>query len=287
MRAGPGLAVLVAVLAQGALGAPESSPRPPERPSVAAEAEVVQLAAIGAVRPPRRPAVQGPLPPETVEVRLVAAGLAIAQSPRPPERPQNLRRKAVVRAAGLPIVPDPGRAFGKAGAICGVPSIKGSRRAAILGRVAGCGVAEPVEVTSVQGVALSTPEIMDCTTARALDAWVKGAVLPSVGRLGGGVASLQVAAHYSCRPRNGVKGARVSEHGKGHAIDIAAIVLKNGVALSVLKGWNDSAQGKILKAVHRAACGPFGTVLGPGSDAHHRDHIHLDTARYRSGSYCR
>ncbi|MGB5557749.1 MAG: extensin family protein, partial [Paracoccaceae bacterium] len=83
------------------------------------------------------------------------------------------------------------------------------------------------------------------------------------------------------------KGARISEHGKGRAIDVSAIVLKNGASMSVQKGWRDPAQGKVLKAMHRAACGPFGTVLGPNANKFHQDHFHFDTARYRSGSYCR
>jgi hypothetical protein len=211
----------------------------------------------------------------------------VALSVRPPPRPENLRRLTVVKASGVRVQPDPGIVFGRKGAICGVPSIKGTALSPIAGRVKGCAVDEPVQVTSVQGVALSTPATVDCTTARALDAWVKGAVLPTVGRLGGGVAALQVADSYSCRPRNNVAGARLSEHGKGHAIDISAIRLKNGVSISVLKGWGDAQQGRILKALHKAACGTFGTVLGPNSDGYHRDHIHLDTARYRSGSYCR
>ncbi len=89
------------------------------------------------------------------------------------------------------------------------------------------------------------------------------------------------------RSRNNRPGERISEHGRGRAIDISAIVLANGVAISVLKGWTERQHGRILKAAHRAACGPFGTVLGPSADAQHRDHLHLDTARYRSGSYCR
>lgn len=266
MRAWPGLAALAILLGAGmALASPpEHSPRPAPRP--------------GAVAP--EPATEA-------AVRLVAAGTAVARSPRPAPRPENLKRRAIVRAAGVRVQPDPGITFGKKGAVCGVASIKGAKLAPIAGRVKGCGVPDPVQVTSVQGVLLSTPAIMDCTTAKALDKWVRTAVLPEVGRLGGGVASLQVAAHYACRPRNNVRGARISEHGKGHAIDISAINLKNGISLTVLKGWNDAVQGRILRAVHRAACGTFGTVLGPGSDGYHRDHIHLDTARYRSGSYCR
>ena len=100
------------------------------------------------------------------------------------------------------------------------------------------------------------------------------------------MVKLQVAASYACRPRNNQKGNRISEHGKGHAIDVAAIVLENGQVISVLSDWGKGRGGKILKAVHRAACGTFSTVLGPGSDRFHRDHLHLDTARGRS-PYCR
>jgi hypothetical protein len=94
-------------------------------------------------------------------------------------------------------------------------------------------------------------------------------------------------AHYACRTRNSVKGAKISEHGRGRAIDIAAFQLRNGSEISVLKHWGQGGNGKALSKIHRAACGPFGTVLGPKSDRHHRDHFHFDTARYRSGPYCR
>ncbi|MEM1162633.1 MAG: extensin family protein, partial [Pseudomonadota bacterium] len=70
-------------------------------------------------------------------------------------------------------------------------------------------------------------------------------------------------------------------------IDISAITLENGAVLSVLTGWNDRAQGPILQKAYRAACGPFGTTLGPRSDRYHRDHFHFDTARHRGGPVCR
>jgi len=101
------------------------------------------------------------------------------------------------------------------------------------------------------------------------------------------VTSLKVAAHYACRTRNSRKGARISEHGKGRAIDIAAFRLDNGDEISVLDDWNSSRKGRILRRLHASACGPFGTVLGPDSDRHHQDHFHFDTARHRNGSYCR
>jgi hypothetical protein len=148
-------------------------------------------------------------------------------------------------------------------------------------------VENPVRITSVGGVRLSTPATMDCKTAKALHSWVEKGAKPAVGRKGGGVAQIKVAAGYACRTRNNQPGAKISEHGRGRAIDISAIKLADGTEMTVLQGWKDRRQGPMLKKMHRAACGPFGTVLGPNADKFHRDHFHFDTARYRSGSYCR
>ncbi|MFC3117580.1 extensin family protein [Jhaorihella thermophila] len=58
--------------------------------------------------------------------------------------------------------------------------------------------------------------------------------------------------------------------------------------MTVAKGWKSSHRTrKMLQRAWKTACGPFGTVLGPNADRYHRDHFHLDTARYRSGPYCR
>ena len=173
------------------------------------------------------------------------------------------------------------------GSVCGDSAIRGKWVKRIPGRIRGCGIAKPVRVTSVAGVLLRNPPTINCTAAKALKKWVAGSVKPAVGKMGGGVASLRVAAGYSCRTRNNQPGAKISEHGRGNAIDISAINLKNGVALTVLRGWRDSVQGKILKRVHREACGTFGTVLGPKSDRFHQDHFHFDVARHRGGAYCR
>ena len=173
------------------------------------------------------------------------------------------------------------------GAVCGDLAIQGIAIGRVHGKVRGCGVDNAVRVHSISGVALSQQSVMDCGTARAVKSWIDKGVKPAVGKKGGGVARLRVAAHYACRTRNGRKGAKISEHGKGRAIDISAFTLRDGSEISVLKHWGSGRNGRILKQMHRSACGPFGTVLGPNSDRHHRDHFHFDTARYRSGSYCR
>jgi hypothetical protein len=88
------------------------------------------------------------------------------------------------------------------------------------------------------------------------------------------------------RSRNNQSGARLSEHSFGNAIDIAGIGLNDGTEMTVLTDWNGRYASQ-LPAMWQAACGPFGTVLGPEADRFHRDHFHVDTADYRSGSYCR
>ena len=173
------------------------------------------------------------------------------------------------------------------GAVCGDIAIQGEMIGYVPGRINGCGIAEAVKVRSVSGIALSQNATMDCTTARALKSWVERGLKPSIGSRGGGVARIRVAAHYACRSRNNQPGAKISEHGKGRAIDIAGVTLRDGSFVSVLKGWSTRRDGTALRKMHASACGPFGTVLGPEADAFHRDHFHFDTARYRSGSYCR
>ncbi|MXQ08490.1 extensin family protein [Alphaproteobacteria bacterium GH1-50] len=151
----------------------------------------------------------------------------------------------------------------------------------------GCGVRNAWVVTEVSGVRLSRPAIMTLETAEALDQWVRTTAIPAVGNRGGGLVELTVAAHYACRTRNSRPGARLSEHSRGRAIDISSVVMRDGSRVTVLTGWNDGRDGRLLRRLHRGACGLFGTVLGPESDRFHQDHFHFDLASYRSGPYCR
>jgi hypothetical protein len=261
------------------------SPRPPPRLDEAAAAPVP-----GAERPPRRPAAleRRRNPASAVEVVQPASGLAVRRSPRPAARPENLARRAVVlAAAAIPSQPDPGAITGRRGALCGDRRIRGETIAPIAGRIRGCGVENPVRITEVAGVRLSTSATVDCVTAEALADWVDETVKPTVGRLGGGVAGLEVFASYACRTRNNQAGEKISEHGHGRAIDIGAIVLANGASIRVLDHWRDEQLGGLLHAMHRGACGTFGTVLGPDANRFHQNHFHFDTARYRAGAFCR
>ncbi len=173
------------------------------------------------------------------------------------------------------------------GGLCGDPMMVGEVVGAVPGEKNGCGIENAIRLRSVAGVALSQPSLVDCTTANALRSWIETGVRPALGDQGGGVTSLKVAAHYVCRTRNHKAGAKISEHGKGRAIDISAIRFADGSEITVQDDWGSGRNGKALRQMHQAACGPFGTVLGPGSDGYHEDHFHFDTARHRGGSYCR
>lgn len=282
----PRFVVLFSVLVLPAFAAPPAtSPLPEPRPSAAREVAIERAvtAAILGVRSPDLGQGQGPRRSAAVSIRRVTATTP-RLSPRPELRPENLRRRAqVVRSGMVSVMSKPS---GKMTLLCQSADIVGQRVADIPGRIRGCGVKDPVRVRSVAGVALSQPAVMDCRTAMALRFWVESALKPAVGNREGGVRQLKVAAHYACRTRNNRKGGKISEHGKGRAIDISGFTLGSGRVVSVLHGWN-SGDGQLLRRIHRAACGPFGTVLGPNADRFHRDHFHFDTARYRSGTYCR
>ncbi len=245
--------VALLLMAQSVIAAPEISLRPVARAVSLAVESAPQI-----IRPVAR--------------RVAAA----PQSLRPLLRPKGLESKAMARRREL-----------LRGAVCGDPEIQGEPVGAVPGRIRGCGIKDAVRVKSVSGIALSQGAVIDCGTARALNTWVTRSVKPELRSFGGGVSRLRVAAHYACRTRNNQPGAKISEHGKGRAIDISGFILKDGSEITVLNGWKESRTSRALKAMHKGACGPFGTVLGPNSDRFHRDHFHFDTARYRSGSFCR
>jgi hypothetical protein len=175
----------------------------------------------------------------------------------------------------------------KKGAVCGDPAIQGEVVGRVTGKLRGCGIENAVRVREVSGIALSQKSVMDCKTAGALKSWLETSAKPAFSRKGGGLKSVRVAAHYACRTRNNKKGAKLSEHGKGRAIDISGFRLADGTEVTVLRGWGGARYRDAMRRIHRDACGPFGTVLGPNANRFHLDHFHFDTARYRSGTYCK
>lgn len=266
-----GAALALALIAAPAAAlAPEDSLRPLPRPAAAPVDGGAALSA--AMRPQLRP-----LSPQDAALRMAFVALppqGPGQSLRPALRPDTVVEQALFK-----------RRLRRKGAVCGDIDIQGDEAGAVTGHLSGCGSKNAVRVKSVSGVALSTPSLMECDTAKALNNWVKKGVKPAFKREGD-VVSLRVAAHYSCRTRNNRPGAKLSEHGRARAIDISGFTLDSGETVSVLNGWKDGTLQKRLKKAWKAACGPFKTVLGPAADRYHQDHFHLDTAKRRS-TYCR
>ncbi len=291
-------------------------------PPVAARRAEGQGSPQRSIRPPRRsagaaPAAGRPAEAATPETPAVRATMNAAMQPvrsiRPPPRPnavlaaaaqRQTQQRATAAQPGPPATPESRPAprgnifsaiFGGGarksepqrsarGSVCGDTAIRGESVPRITGRVRGCGIEEPVRITEVDGVRLTSAATLDCDTARALRTWVTNGLKPAFGR--NEVKTLRVAAHYACRTRNNRPGARISEHGRGKAIDISGIILADGREISILRDYRSRA-GAPVRQAHKAACGPFGTTLGPGSDRYHNDHLHFDTASHRSGPYCR
>jgi hypothetical protein len=66
---------------------------------------------------------------------------------------------------------------------------------------------------------------------------------------------------------------------KGNAIDNAAFHLESGRSVSVgVAPAGSKIDGALMQALRATACGYFTTVLGPGSDEAHQEHLHLDYA---------
>lgn len=250
-----------------AYAAPETSLRPLARDAV----KMPKASDRGIVRPRVRP----------VSAQMVAsrqeilASAMLPASPRPMTRSSALEQRVMAKRRKL-----------AKGAMCGETAIQGEVVGFVPGKLEGCGVKDAVRVRSVSGILLSQPSVLDCPTAQALRKWVDAGVTPAF-RSRGAVSEIKVASHYACRSRNNQQGARISEHGKGRAIDISGFVMQDGSEIMVADGWNSKSTGRALRKAHKTACGPFGTVLGPNADRYHQDHFHLDTARYRSGTFCR
>jgi len=117
----------------------------------------------------------------------------------------------------------------------------------------------------------------------ALEAWLSSVVLPEAqARFGQKVAAVDVFGAYSCRSIDNIEGVQLSEHAFGNAVDVSGFTLADGRRLEFVRDWKraDSQEASFLHAAHAGACRYFTTVLGPGADMFHYNHIHLDLANH-------
>lgn len=151
-----------------------------------------------------------------------------------------------------------------------------------------CIVDGPVTVEAVDThngrIGLPARPILECRFAAVLGAWLKEVVSPvAASLLGSPVDALVTGPGYQCRER---QEGKLSEHALGKAIDIAEVRLFDGrriLLASLLDA--EGAEVEFLRAVSASACGYFTTVLGPGSDAAHTDHLHVDVAKRKTAEY--
>lgn len=203
--------------------------------------------------------------------------------PRPPEAPAEQDQAADGRSSepaaeqGMP-PPSPCRlALTEAIAIApSIPAIHGP---------GSCGGDDLVRLEAVvlpdgKQVAVKPAAILRCTMATAIADWARNDMAPLAEKLGTTLNELDNFDSFECRGRNRVSGAKLSEHGRANALDIRALKFANGQSLSLTDRGAPRAQ---RETVLQSVCARFTTVLGPGSDWYHEDHIHLDLAERRSG----
>ncbi|WBL80622.1 extensin family protein [Bradyrhizobium xenonodulans] len=138
---------------------------------------------------------------------------------------------------------------------------------------------EAIVLPDKRKVAVKPAAILRCTMASAIAEWIRKDMVPLAASLGSTISDLDNFDSFECRGRNRVVGAMLSEHGKANALDVRAIKLANGQSI----GLTDRSMPRdVRERVLHSVCGRFSTVLGPGSDWYHEDHIHLDLAQRRN-----
>jgi hypothetical protein len=148
-----------------------------------------------------------------------------------------------------------------------------------------CGMTRPLKVYALDDGKVSVDKVLtiDCPMIPQLEAWLRDIVQPDAeARFGQKVATVNVFGAYSCRSIDNEPGARLSEHAFGNAVDVAGFTLADGRSIQFVRDWKSvgTQEAAFLHESHAGACRYFNTVLGPGSDVFHYNHIHLDLASH-------
>ena len=217
---------------------PSSVPLPKPRPADAPTAE-------SSKPEPEKPAAEKQAPAETEK--------PVEQAAPAPPQPSACRLALTDAIAIAPSIPD----------------IKGA---------GGCGGEDLVRLEAVvlpdnRRVSVKPAAILRCTMASAVADWIRTDMAPLAAGLGTTISDLDNFDSFECRGRNRVVGAKLSEHGRANALDVRALKLANGQSISLT---DRTVSRETRETVLHSVCARFTTVLGPGSDGYHEDHIHLD-----------
>jgi hypothetical protein len=153
------------------------------------------------------------------------------------------------------------------------------------GGPAGCGGPDVVQLERIilpddTDVAIEPPATLRCETAEAVVSFVRQDLAPAAARMGSTLRAIDNFDSYDCRGRNRLAGAKLSEHGLANALDIRSVRLEDG---RVVRPADRGAPLQFRAAIKAAVCSRFTTVLGPGSDGYHENHIHIDRGERRGG----
>lgn len=154
----------------------------------------------------------------------------------------------------------------------------------------GCIVAAPLRVDAVvladgTKVVLSPAVIMRASLASAVADWVREDLAPAFAK-GDRLTGIEGAGGYECRSRDRTAGAKLSEHATGDALDLHALRTANRKLFVMAPSKDDPDEVRTLRArMKTTACRRFATVLGPGADRFHAEHLHIDLAVRRNGMH--
>ncbi len=145
-----------------------------------------------------------------------------------------------------------------------------------------CTISNPVSILSIRlqngKIALPADMLNDCQFALEFSRWLADVANPLAEQhLGSSIKRLHSGTGFTCRRRNNLPTGKLSEHAFGNAIDIVGLTLSNGERFLVDDpATMEPSYARFFTALRKTACGYFTTVLGPGSNAAHATHLHLD-----------
>jgi hypothetical protein len=155
-----------------------------------------------------------------------------------------------------------------------------------------CHVQNPVHLNSVKlksgEIALPETPLLNCRYALQFSKWLAVSATPIISAQGfSPLEKISTGPGFECRGRNGDVSSKLSEHGRGNAVDITTFTLRDDKILTVADASvTASSSRNVLAALRSSACGYFTTVLGPGSNAAHASHFHFDLGTHgKSGTY--
>jgi hypothetical protein len=239
--------------------AEQPTPAPTDKPAEQATAPAASSAPAPLPKPrpvdapgrePDKPVAEQPTPAPTDKPAEQATAPAVSSTPAPPSACRLALTEAIAIAPSIPAIHGPG----------------------------GCGGDDLVRLEAVvlsdkRQVAVKPAAILRCAMASQIADWIRTDIAPLAVGAGSVISGLDNFDSFECRGRNRVVGAQLSEHGRANALDVRALKLANGQSISLT---DRTVSRELRENVLHSVCTRFTTVLGPGSDGYHEDHIHLD-----------